>query len=337
MRSAWRLGVAACALGAGPLAGGADASATASAAVPVAATRSPAPAPVAGWPRRVDDALGRSVSLNARPVRIVSLTPGNTEILFAIGAGDRIVGVTAWCNTPEVARALPKVGGFAATTVNLEAIVALRPDLVVAGDEAHRLVVETLAGLGIPAMAVKVRDFAGLFALMRQLGTVTDTADVAERVVRGLEDRVAAVATRTAAIPREQRPRVYWEVFDAPLMTAGRGSMLGRLIELAGGENLFADLREEYPQIGTEAVVTRDPQVILGADMAATGAGALTVERLRERPGWAGLTAVRTGRVVALPADPVSRPGPRLVDALEQVEVLLRADLRGVAPVEVKR
>jgi iron complex transport system substrate-binding protein len=166
---------------------------------------------------------------------------------------------------------------------------------------------------------------------------VTDTADVAERVVRGLEDRVAAVASRTAAIPREQRPRVYWEVFAAPLMTAGRGSMLGRLIELAGGENLFADLREEYPQIGTEAVVTRDPQVILGADMAATGAGALTVERLRERPGWAGLTAVRTGRVVALPADPVSRPGPRLVDALEQVEALLRADLRGVAPVEVKR
>ena len=283
----------------------------------------------AAWPRRVDDALGRRVEIPARPVRIVSLTPGNTEILFAIGAGERIVGVTAWCNTPEAARALPKVGGFAATTVNLEAIVALRPDLVVAGDEAHRLVVETLGGLGVPALVVKVRDFAGLFALMRQLGVVTGEEAGAERVVQALETRVAAVAARTAAIPPDRRLRVYWEVFDAPLMTAGRGSMLGQLIELAGGRNLFADLREEYPQIGTEAVVTRDPEVIFGADMASTGAGALTAERLRARPGWAGLTAVRTGRVVALPADPVSRPGPRLVDALEQVETLLS----GVAPV----
>jgi iron complex transport system substrate-binding protein len=147
-------------------------------------------------------------------------------------------------------------------------------------------------------------------------------------VVQGLERRVAAVAARTAAISLERRPRVYWEVFDAPLMTAGRGSMLGQLIELAGGRNLFADLREEYPQIGAEAVVARDPEVILGADMASTGAGALTAAGLRARPGWAGLTAVRTGRVVALPADPVSRPGPRLVDALEQVEALLH----GTAP-----
>lgn len=288
----------------------------------------PGSAKTLGWPRAVDDALGRRVIVPARPARIISLTPGNTEILFAIGAGERIVGVTAWCNTPEAARALPKIGGFAATTVNLEAIVALRPDLVVAGDEAHRLVVETLAGLGVPALAVKVRDFAGLFALMRQLGVVTGEEAGAERVVRGLEERVAAVAARTGAIPPERRPRVYWEVFDAPLMTAGRGSMLGQLIELAGGRNLFADLSEEYLQIGTESVVTRDPEVILGADMAATGAGVLTVEALRARPGWAGLTAVRTGRVVALPADPVSRPGPRLVDALEQVETVLGGAVR---------
>jgi len=276
-----------------------------------------------GWPRRVEDALGRRVEVAARPARIVSLTPGNTEILFAIGAGGRVVGVTAWCNAPEAARALPKVGGFAATTVNLEAIVALRPDLVVAGDEAHRLVVETLGGLGVPALAVKVRSFADLFALMRRLGTLTGESEPAERVVQGLERRVAAVAARTAAIPVERRPRVYWEVFDAPLMTAGRASMLGQLIELAGGRNLFADLREEYPQIGAEAVVARDPEVILGADMASTGAGALTAAGLRARPGWAGLAAVRSGRVIALPADPVSRPGPRLVDALEQVEALL--------------
>jgi iron complex transport system substrate-binding protein len=152
-------------------------------------------------------------------------------------------------------------------------------------------------------------------------------------LVATLRARVAAVAAKVGSLPEERRPRVYWEVFDAPLMSAGRRSMVGQLIERAGGRNIFADVAEEYPQVSAEAVIARDPEVILVPDMSATGA--LTAADLRRRPGWAAVAAVRTGRVHALPADPTSRPGPRLVEGLELVLAALHPELaepRGERP-----
>jgi iron complex transport system substrate-binding protein len=273
------------------------------------------------WPQRVRDALGREVTIPAAPRRVISLTPANTEILFAIGAGDRVVGVTTWCNFPAEARTRAKVGGFAATTIHLETLVALQPDLVVAGDETQRQVIESVARLGFPVLAVKVRDFPALYTVTEQLGRLCEAGPAAAALVAGLRRRVDDVVARSAGIPADRRPRVYWEVFDAPVMSAGRGSMIGQLIELAGGVNVFADVREEYPQVSTEAVVARAPEVILGPDM--IDGGALTVARLRARPGWSAIPAVRTGRVHVLPADPTSRPGPRLVDGLELVAAVL--------------
>jgi len=273
------------------------------------------------WPQVVTDGLGRSVRIERKPLRVVSMTPANTEILFALGAGDRVVGVTSWCTYPEEAKSRPKIGGFAATTIHLEAVVVLRPDLVIAGDEAQSLVAGTLAQLGIPVLSVKVRDFAGLYAVIGQVGQLVGEREAAETLVGSLRRRVEVVVARSRLIPPEKRLRVYWEVFDAPVMSAGRTSMVGQLIELAGGINVFADVREEYPQVNTEAVVARNPEVILGADM--TQGGALTVEILRARPGWSTIAAVREGRIHTLPADPTSRPGPRLVDGLEKVAAAL--------------
>lgn len=274
-----------------------------------------------GWPQTVKDALGRDVTVAAEPRRIVSLTPGNTEILFAIGAGERVVGVTTWCNYPAEARTRPKIGGFAATTIHLETLVALQPDLVVAGDETQRMVIESVGRMGFPVVAVKVREFEGLYTVIEQLGRLTGRTAAATALTDAMRRRVAAVVEQAARIPADRRVRVYWEVFDAPVMSAGKSSMIGHLIELAGGVNVFADVREEYPQVNTEAVVARAPQVILGPDMADNGP--LTVERLRARPGWSAIPAVRNGRVHILPADPTSRPGPRLVEGLELLAAIL--------------
>lgn len=281
-----------------------------------------------GWPRVATDALGQRLEVPAEPRRIVSLTPGNTEILFALGLGGRVVGATSLCTYPEAARGVARVGGFAASTMNLEVIVGMRPDLVLAGDETQMAVIAALRAAGLRVLAVKVRGFEDLFATVATVGRLIGRDAEATGLTAALRARLEAVASAVAGLPEDARPRVYWEVFDAPLMSAGRRSMVGQLVELAGGRNIFADVAEEYPQVSAEAVIARNPEVIVVPDMNATGAR--TADDLRRRPGWGAVAAVRSGRVYALPADPTSRPGPRLVDGLELVLAALHPEL--VAP-----
>lgn len=265
----------------------------------------------------VVDQLGRSVGLAGPARRVVSLTPSNTETLFALGAGDRVVGVTKYCNFPKAATALPTIGGFAARTISVEAIVALAPDVVLAGDENQRPVIEALEQLGVPVVAIKVRGFDDLAAAIRLQGRVMGCEAQAEALNAETRRRVAAVVARAAQIPPEQRLRVYWEVFDEPLVSAGPRSIVGQLIALSGGINIFSEVAEDYPHISGEAVLRADPQLILGPTSMRNGS--LSVERLRARPGWADVTAVRTGRVSAFADETVSRPGPRLAEGLEAI------------------
>lgn len=270
-----------------------------------------------GWPVVVSDAFRRSVTIESEPKRIISLSPSNTEILFAIGAGDRVVGVTTFCNFPPEAATRARVGGFAGSTVNLEMVIALRPDLVVAGDEHHRAVIDALSRKAIPAISIKAGNISEVYDSIRLIGRATGGLREAEELVKSMQARVNAVASRAAAIRPVDRVRVYWEVFDAPLITSGRNSFIGQLIEMAGGVNVFADIDAEFPQVNTESVIARDPQVILGPEV--PGVDELSLEKVRARKGWGGIDAVRNGRVYALSGDLTSRPGPRLVDGLELV------------------
>lgn len=282
------------------------------------------------WPVTIQDSLRRTVTIKSTPQRIVSLTPANTEILFALGAGDRVVGVTTFCDFPEEARARAKVGGFAASTVNIESLLALRPDLVVTGDEYHRKVIESLAKAGVATVAIKSSDFAGVFASMRLLGKITGQANEAEVLVNAQQTRVDAVIARAAKIRQVDRLRVYWEVFDAPVITTGPNTIIGQLIALSGGLNVFAEIDAEFPQISTEAVIARDPQVILGPQM--ESGESLSLEKVRARAGWRSIDAVQKGRVYAVSADLTSRPGPRLVDGLELVARTLYPERFPVEP-----
>lgn len=282
------------------------------------------------WPVTVRDAFGRSVTLQSEPKRIISLSPANTEILFAIGAGDRVVGVTTFCDFPAEAANRPKVGGFAGSTVNLESVVSLHPDLVLAGDEHHLAVIELLSKRGIPALSIKASDFAGVYASIVLIGQATGRQSQADNLVKSMQARVDAVAKQVARIRPVDRLRVYWEVFDAPLITSGRNSFIGQLLEMAGGVNVFADIDTEFPQVNTESVIARDPQVILGPEV--PGVDTMTLEKLRARKGWAGVDAVRHSRVFAVSGDLTSRPGPRLVDGLELVARTLYPGVFSPAP-----
>jgi iron complex transport system substrate-binding protein len=283
-----------------------------------ALARAPAAAPAAAI--TITDALGRQVTLDGPPARIVSLAPSVTEILFAIGAGPQVVGVTKFCTFPPEADALPEIGGFSTKSISLEAIVGLEPDLVVAGTASQQPVVEQLEQLAVPVVVLAPKSFEEVYANIAQAGYLTGHVEQATAVVDAMRTRVDAVTARVATIPAEERPTVYWEVYDEPLTTAGPETFIGQLIDLAGATNSFADASEDYPQVSAEAVFARDPQVILGPNSQSMK---LTLDAVGQRPGWADVRAVRDERIYLLDGDIVSRPGPRLADALEALAAAL--------------
>jgi len=289
-------------------------------ATPVPPTATAAPPRPAPFPITVTDGLGREVTLEAAPGRVISLAPANTEILFAVGAGDQVVGVTEYCNYPPEAQEREQIGGFSAKTISVEAVVALEPDLVFSVGEIHQPVIEALEGVGIPVVALPATTFDDVYANLELVGRLTGHEEEAGQVVATMKARVEAVEVVVAGIPQEERPAVFWEVWDEPLMTAGPATFMGQVIEMAGGVNIFGDVTEDYPQISVEGVVDRNPALILGPD---THGDKLTAEQVSERPGWGEIDAVREGRIHLIDGDIVSRAGPRLADGLEAIVKVL--------------
>jgi iron complex transport system substrate-binding protein len=272
----------------------------------------------------VVDSLGRSVVLRETPRRIVSLAPSVTEILFAVGAGPQVVGDTKFCNYPSEAKALPKIGGYTAKTISVEAVVDLTPDLVIAGTASQKPVVEALEKLNIPVLVLAPDSFEAVYRGIMQIGAVTNHPQEAEAVVAQMRQRVDAVMVKVASVPADRRLSVFWEVFDEPLTTAGPNTFVGQMIRLAGATNIFGDAREDYPQVSAELVVERNPDVILGPT---SQSAKLTPDLVAQRPGWANMTALRNGRIYLLDSDMSTRAGPRLIDALEALAKALYPEL----------
>jgi iron complex transport system substrate-binding protein len=297
---------------------------TASLAPTVQAPKTVMPAPVTTWPLTVTGANGHTVTLDAPAERIISLAPANTEILFAIGAGERVVADTTYCNYPYKAANLPKIGGFSADSISVESIVAMKPDLVLANGTDQDTVIKALEDARIRVLPIGASTFNDVYANIRLVGQVTGNEIEAEALVASMQARVANVQTKVAGIAQKDRPTVFWEVWDEPLMTAGPKTFIGQLINTAGGVNIFADLASDWPTISTEEVVKRQPMVIMGPD---SHGDKLTVEQLMTRPGWNNLKAVQNYNVYLINGDISSRAGPRLVDALEVIARDLYPDL----------
>jgi ABC-type Fe3+-hydroxamate transport system substrate-binding protein len=262
----------------------------------------------------IDD-FGAVVALGAPPARIVSLNPTTTEILFALGAGPRLVGRTHWDLYPDSARRVPDMGD--GLRPNVEAVLAARPDLVVLyASEDNRAAARALREAGVGTVALKVDRIAhfrrATTLLGRLVGDTTRARDVIDSVTRTL-DRVRAA---TAAAPRTT---VFWHVWDAPLMTVGGGSYMTELVDIAGGRNVYGHLAAVSPTVSIEDLLRRRPQVIL--------AGAAGRERILGSAAWRAVPAVRAGRVLVVDTALVGRPGVRLGEGAAHLARLLHPEL----------
>ncbi len=274
------------------------------------------------FPLAMKDDRGVVVRLAAPPRRVVSLAPSLTEIVFLLGRGGSLVGVTRFCNFPAAASALPKIGGV--SDPDVERIVALSPDLVLCTTDGNpREKVRALEEMGIPCFAVAPQDLEAVFTAIERLGVLLGAADrgIAEAAaLRRRAQRVRAAARGTDGAS----PGVLFVVSTAPVIAAGEGTFMDELVRLAGGRNAAARFSGRYPRLSVEELVAARPDVIFVAGMAG-------VERFPpEVTRWKEVPAFRDGAVITLDGDLVTRPGPRLVTALERVSAAL-ADWRAKA------
>jgi len=260
---------------------------------------------------RAADDFGDTLVLREAPRRIVSLNPPTTEVLFAIGAGGRLVGRTTFDRWPEAALALPDLGG--GLRPNVEAVLAARPDLVVlyASDD-NRDAARRLRAAGVATAAFRVDRIADFRRVTLALGALTGDSAAARVLVDSVGATIARVRAATQSVPR---PSVFWPLYDQPLLATGGGSFLNELIEIAGGRNIYGFMPEPSPRITVEDLLRRDPEVILLSPESRA--------RYLADPRWRALRAVREGRLVAVDTSLVFRPGPRLGEAARSVALLL--------------
>ncbi|MGB5259820.1 MAG: cobalamin-binding protein [Gammaproteobacteria bacterium] len=260
-----------------------------------------------------DDA-GRTVILDAPARRIVSLAPNLTELLFAAGAGDAVVGVSGFSDFPPAARSIERIG--TATGLDLERIVALQPDLVVAwrsGNPADQ--VERLRGLGLTVFVSEPRTLEDIGTTLPRLGVLAATSEQAQSAMHAYRQRLAALRRHHAG---KSPVNVFYQVWDRPLMTVNGEHIISDVMRLCGGRNVFADLTQLAPQVGIESVLQRNPQVIITA-VASDG----HAEVLDDWQRWSGVSAVRNGHLYTIPGDLLVRHTPRILDGAEQLCVML--------------
>lgn len=289
---------------------------TATTAAPAAAA--PA-APTPAFPFTLRGTDGGTVQLTRPAERIVSLSAGTTETLFAIGAGHAVVAADRFSDYPEAARALPKVEY---TRPNVEALAGFRPDLVVAATRQKDSIPAIQAAGMTPVLLEEPTNVQGVVERVRLFGRVTAHTAEAERLAEEMERRIRAVADKLAGVDRG--PRIFHEI-SSEFYTAAPNSFIGDLYTLLKARNIAEGGAVSFPQLSQEVIIQRDPEVIVLAD----GREGVTVEHVKARPGWSAISAVRTGRVHLLTdeqADILSRPGPRVVDALELLAKLLYPD-----------
>lgn len=272
----------------------------------------------AAFPVTLADFQSRSVTVPAPPLRIVSIGPSITEFLFALGAGPRVVGVDDFSDEPAAAKALDKVGGI---KVNLEKVVALRPDLVLSVKFSDGTI-EKLASAGLLVMVVDPQTAGDVARTATLLGRAIGAEG--EALSRDIQRKVDDVRAKTAAAAA--RPRVYHEI-DASdptkIFTVGPGSYIDDLIGIAGGVNIAAKAATAYPQLSAEEILRADPEVIVLAG----DSYAATPEEVAARAGWSAITAVKNKRFGTIAPNLISRPGPRVGDAAEAYARIVHPEL----------
>jgi iron complex transport system substrate-binding protein len=265
----------------------------------------------------VTDEIGRQVAVKSQPQRIISLAPSITEILFALKLGDRVVGVTSYCDFPAQATAKEKVGDT--LKPNLERLIALQPDLVLISTASQlEKITQQLDQLRIPVLVTNPKSVAGVVASIRKLGELTGAEERATQLAAEMQTRVTAVQRQVITQPA---PRVLYILQLSPLITAGKNTFINDLIRQAGGRSISGEETADYPQFSRETALARAPEVIIVPE--SHGTELVNVEAVRQ--AFATTPAVKNNRIVRVNPDLIDRPGPRIVEGLEA----LRAGIHG--------
>ncbi len=258
------------------------------------------------YPVKIKDGRGKTVTIRARPRRIVSLAPNNTEILFAIGAGPRVVGVTRFCNYPASAAKVKKVGDM---TTNVEAVLALKPDLVVAHAFVNPAAVAQLDKLGVTVFAVNPETAGQVVRDIETLGNVVGRPKTAKELADRMRSQLAEVRRQRAGKPAT---KVLSVVQTDPLWVSGPKTFTDEILKLANGRNVAYDARPGFVQFSEELALSRNPDVIIVGTKS-------DVKYFLTSPKWKTISAVRHRRVYYIVGDLLVRPGPRLVQGAREV------------------
>lgn len=268
-------------------------------------------------PGTIVDSMGREVFLDKTPEKIVSLSPSNTEILFALGLGDKVVGVSEYTDYPEEAQNLPVVGAF--NDPNVELILDTEPDLVIMGDKLQADTMKKLESLNIPFAAIEGTTFEEVIDSIHLLGKLLGKQDKAQEITKDMKNKAQKVQDD---VKDADKPTAYFVMFyGQDNYTSGPGSFVNELIEMAGGETITKDAPVPWPNYSLEKLVEKDPDILLvSSDLG-------DLEGVKSAEGYKELTAVKEDRVYMIDANTVTRPGPRLADGLESIAKILHPDL----------
>jgi len=280
----------------------------------------------AGFPLTVTDDFGRNVTIASPPTRIVSTAPSNTEILFALDLGERVVGVTSYCDWPTVVPEkvskgeLTVIGGYA--DPSLEKIVALNPDLVLAATDLQFEFVSVLQNRGIVVVALNPKNVSGVIYDIGLVGTICGKAAEANRLIENLQRRISYVDGRIAG--SSTTPKVYYELWYDPLMSFGGNTVFDELVTKAGGQNIFHNTTVMYPIGSSEIVIQNDPEFIVVAE---GYMGGFLSSDFEKRSGWSIIKAVKEGKVYTINENLIVRTGPRIIDGLENIASIIHPEL----------
>lgn len=266
------------------------------------------------------DSLGRQITLKSAPLKIVSMAPNITEMLYFLGMGDRIVGVTRFSYFPPEARKKPKIGAY--TSVNIEKIISLNPDLAIAtADGNKRGDVDLLEEAGVKVYVVNPKNLGDVLNTMEKLGKICGKERGTNELVGDLKKRVNRVVR---AVQGNERPLVLLVININPLMSVNGTTIHNNIIQLAGGENMAAGYDITYPRINIEEVISKNPEVIIISSMERGG----EFEKARKWwDRWPSLPAVRNGNVYLIDSDLIDRPSPRIVKGLEKMAGLIHPEI----------
>lgn len=273
--------------------------------------------PVSGW--SVVDQTGEKIDLPTVPKRVLALAPSLTEMIFSLQAEDKLIGATSYSNFPEAAKKLPRVGSY--VQLDLEKIIALKPDLCIAIKDGNPLrTVDAIKALGIPVFAIDPRSIEQIMDAFLLIGDILGVSERAKELVADMEHRLALVKRRVDS--STTRPRVFFQIADIPIISAGKDSYIDKLITLAGGSNLAGNMTE-YPRFSWENIMQLQPEIIVISSMA----GGKSQELLKAPwQKWPEIPAVRNNQLYVVNADLFNRPTIRLINGLEILSEILHPE-----------